>query len=278
MKKVGIKAFESCSSLTDVTFPDHVIEMNSKVFDNTPWLKAQRDKDPMVIVNGILIDAQTCKGDITVPSDVKYIASSAFSGNNDLTSVVIPASVKKISDNMFFYCENQKSAELKGAEFIDSMAFCYCSKLTDLKISDKLAKIDERAFSDNTASATITFYGSEDTWKKVDKPNDDPFLKNAKMVFDESHKDAEAPPTDDVVYGDANCDKNVNLADAVLIMQSLANPDKFGENGSDVTHITPQGSKNADCCNVGDGITNKDALAIQKKLLDLISALPETDK
>ena len=98
------------------------------------------------------------------------------------------------------------------------------------------------------------------------------------MVFDESHKDTEEPPTDDVVYGDANCDKNVNLADAVLIMQSLANPDKFGENGSDATHITPQGSNNADCCNVGDGITNKDALAIQKKLLDLISALPETDK
>ena len=58
-------------------------------------------------------------------------------------------------------------------------------------------------------------------------------------------------------------------------MQSLANPDKFGENGSDATHITPQESKNSDCCNVGDGITNKDALTIQKYCLQLIKELPE---
>ncbi|MBP3268485.1 MAG: glycoside hydrolase, partial [Ruminococcus sp.] len=64
-------------------------------------------------------------------------------------------------------------------------------------------------------------------------------------------------------------------ADAVLIMQSLANPSKFGEKGTDKGHITVQGSKNADCSNVGDGVTNKDALAIQKYKLTILSALPE---
>ncbi|MBR1824579.1 MAG: cellulase family glycosylhydrolase [Ruminococcus sp.] len=80
-----------------------------------------------------------------------------------------------------------------------------------------------------------------------------------------------------VVYGDANCDGNVNLADAVLIMQSLANPSKFGPEGSDPTHLTETGRANADCCNVGDGVTNKDALAIQRLLLQLVAALPVTD-
>ena len=277
VEKIGIRAFESCPELTDVEFPDHAIEMNSNVFDSTPWLAEQRKKDPMVIVNGVLVDAQTCKGDVVVPSDIKYIASSAFARNMDLTSVVIPAGVKKISDNMFFYCTSLTSAELKGAEFIDSMAFCNCTKLTDLKISGKLTKIDSMAFSDAAGPATITFYGSEDTWKKVDKPDNDTFLKNAKMVFDESHTEPEEPDIKDVVYGDANCDGGVSLADAVLIMQSLANPNRFGENGTDEMHITPQGSKNADCCNVGDGVTNKDALAIQKKMLNLIAELPEKD-
>ena len=77
------------------------------------------------------------------------------------------------------------------------------------------------------------------------------------------------------LLGDSNCDGSVNLADAVLIMQSLANPSKYGEKGSDKGRITAQGSANADCSNVGDGVTNKDALAIQKYMLKLISKLPE---
>ncbi len=67
--------------------------------------------------------------------------------------------------------------------------------------------------------------------------------------------------------GDANLDGEINMADAVLIMQSFANPNKYGINGTDKTHITAQGEKNGDMD--GNGITNADALAIQKDLLKL---------
>ncbi|MDE6679097.1 MAG: glycoside hydrolase family 9 protein, partial [Ruminococcus sp.] len=60
---------------------------------------------------------------------------------------------------------------------------------------------------------------------------------------------------DDILYGDANCDNKVNISDAVLIMQSISNPSEY--------KITEQGRKNADVVGKGDGITNKDALAIQ---------------
>ena len=49
----------------------------------------------------------------------------------------------------------------------------------------------------------------------------------------------------------------------------IANPDKYGENGTAETHITEQGKKNADIAGENDGITNADALTIQKKLLKL---------
>lgn len=78
---------------------------------------------------------------------------------------------------------------------------------------------------------------------------------------------------EDVDYGDANCDGTVDLADVVLIMQSLANPDKYGINGTDPTHLTEQGSLNADCCD-GNGVTTNDAVVIQKYLLKLIPSLP----
>ena len=52
-------------------------------------------------------------------------------------------------------------------------------------------------------------------------------------------------------------------------MQSLANPNKYGENGTDKNHITELGKKNVDIAGANDGIINDDALAIQKKLLKL---------
>ena len=73
--------------------------------------------------------------------------------------------------------------------------------------------------------------------------------------------DTRAPASADANHlkGDANCDGKVNMADAVLIMQTLANPDKY--------KLTENGRANADMD--GDGITNADALAIQKMLLKL---------
>ena len=78
-----------------------------------------------------------------------------------------------------------------------------------------------------------------------------------------------------VVYGDANEDKEVNMADAVLVMQYLSNPDTYGEGKPD--GITKNGLVNADCCNPGDGVTNADAAAIQGYKLGIVEALPVTD-
>ena len=76
-------------------------------------------------------------------------------------------------------------------------------------------------------------------------------------------------------YGDANNDGDVDLSDAVLIMQSLANPNKYGVNGSGNNRISAQGFANADVSGNNDGVTANDAQAIQRYLLGLIKNLPE---
>jgi len=65
--------------------------------------------------------------------------------------------------------------------------------------------------------------------------------------------------------GDANEDNDVNMADAVYIMQCITNPDKY--------QLTKQGEANADVDASAD-ITNKDALYIQKYKLNLIREFP----
>ena len=52
-----------------------------------------------------------------------------------------------------------------------------------------------------------------------------------------------------------------------MIMQSLANPDKYGVTGSDSHHITKQGYANADVDQNSAGVTANDALKIQEFLL-----------
>lgn len=63
----------------------------------------------------------------------------------------------------------------------------------------------------------------------------------------------------DYVDGDANDDGELDLADAVYIMQSIINPDRYS--------LTAQGSFNADIVGNGDGVTLSDALAVQEILL-----------
>lgn len=76
----------------------------------------------------------------------------------------------------------------------------------------------------------------------------------------------------DVLYGDANCDKEVNMADAVLIMQFLANPDVYGKGKPD--GISAEGLRNADCYDPGSDVTNSDAVTIQEYKLGLTESLP----
>ncbi|MBR5164210.1 MAG: dockerin type I repeat-containing protein, partial [Ruminococcus sp.] len=76
-----------------------------------------------------------------------------------------------------------------------------------------------------------------------------------------------AVPEEDILWGDANCDGKVTVADAVAILQYVANADKFA--------LTEKGKHNADVYNTGDGITSRDALSIQMYDANVIDSLPE---
>ena len=78
------------------------------------------------------------------------------------------------------------------------------------------------------------------------------------------------PPEDEPLIGDANLDGKVTIADATAILQSLANKDKYS--------LCEEAARNADCFNVGDGVTGMDALAIQRLDAGVITSLPDSDK
>lgn len=76
--------------------------------------------------------------------------------------------------------------------------------------------IDNYAFADVTSRATITVYGTKEDWDKVEKDSEDPFLKNATYIFDDS---IVAPPPE--IIGDVNSDNEFNTGDLVLLSKWL---------------------------------------------------------
>ena len=73
--------------------------------------------------------------------------------------------------------------------------------------------------------------------------------------------DIEMTLPEPTILGDANEDGKVTIADAVLIMQALSNPNDF--------QLTPQGIANADMVGDGDGVTVMDALRIQEMEINM---------
>lgn len=65
----------------------------------------------------------------------------------------------------------------------------------------------------------------------------------------------EKPTVTVSLWGDANCDGKVTIADATAIIQALGNQDEYA--------LSEQGSINADVIDNGDGVTGADANAIQ---------------
>lgn len=77
----------------------------------------------------------------------------------------------------------------------------------------------------------------------------------------EKHSSPVALSIDIERTGDANADGTTDMADVVMIMQSLANPDNY--------RLSALGRFNGDINNTNDGITVMDAQAIQNRLLGL---------
>lgn len=82
---------------------------------------------------------------------------------------------------------------------------------------------------------------------------------------------SDVPPTtgneDDILYGDANGNDDVEVADAVFILQGIANP------GDEKYVLSEQGRKQADVDRSGAPDV-QDALIIQQYKADLIDKLP----
>ncbi len=158
---IGSYAFNYCTSLASITIPDSVTNIGQKAFSHTLWLKAKQEENPFVIVNGILIDGSTCKGDVLIPDSVISIGDMAFSDCENVISITIPNSVTNIGDEAFCGCKSVISITIPNSiTSIGDKAFYACDSLESITIPDSVISIGHHAFFACSSLKSITIPNS----------------------------------------------------------------------------------------------------------------------
>ena len=172
--------------------------------------------------------------------------TQSISGNSGTISWKVPSDIASI-------IQTQYGGEIKfGVWWIDCDDFTIDAVRLKTSGSSSNNTTTTKATTTTTRTTTTTTKATTTTTTTTEAPKQD-------------------KPT---LLGDSNCDGMVDLSDAVLIMQALANPNKYGKQGTGELHITEQGWINADVHQKGNGVSTNDALAIQMKLLGRISGFP----
>ncbi len=299
---IGDCAFDACKALTkiDVGNGNTVYSSQDDVLfnkDKTEIIKYPKGKlntsyeipDSVTIIGDSAFSGCSTLTSIIIPDSVTSIRDSAFGGCSSLTEITIPDNVTSISEGTFTWCESLTEIIIPNSiTSIGAYAFFRCSSLTKITIPDSVTNIDSYAFEycDSLTQITIlnpdcAIYDEANTISNGRDTNSKLYYNGTIYGYDNSTAQeyaekygytfvslGDAPVTPEASYGDADENGTVELADAVLVLCNIIDAESYP--------MTEQGLLNADVYQSGDGLSNMDALAIQKYLAQLIPALPES--
>ena len=149
VNEIGGYAFIHCYNLKTITlcgFP-----FNPGVCAGSPnWteVKLSENNNSIQVIDNVVysLDGETLlmcptgkSGEFVIPSNVKYINSSAFSGNNSLTKVVIP----------------------DGVETIEGYLFHGVSSLSEIIIGEKVKTVGAHAFTTASGLKTVVIKSND---------------------------------------------------------------------------------------------------------------------
>lgn len=136
-------AFNGCSSLTSVTLPSSVTEIQGGSSDSGAF---------MGCIN---------LTSISLPDGLTSIGEKAFAGCTGLTSITIPGGVTAIWSGTFSGCSGLEQVYIpEGVTYIAQQAFKDCVKLDNVVIPDTVTKIGGSAFQGCSSLENVTLPSS----------------------------------------------------------------------------------------------------------------------
>ena len=193
---IGNLAFQNCWSLESLTIPS-TLSYNCSLLDafmingregfaGYPLFSGVADGEPYILGDWLLGYNGDAPASVIIPSNIKHIASSAFSncsltsvtipssvvsigssafsGCALLTSVTIPSSVVSIGYGAFMGCWDLQSVTLaEGLESIDRSAFYDCESLESIIIPASVTNVSYSVFDECLSLTSVTFKGNNST-------------------------------------------------------------------------------------------------------------------
>ena len=207
---------------------------------------------------------------------IDYDQEKGYSNNKNEVKFTPPT---KYDDNGTYYVEMQ----WKDCDFYGSRVFQFAlGYKQDLETYED---VEWDSSNDYSYSDLVSFADVNDAAEITDKITvyaDDKLIWGVEPDGTTPEKENPEPDStsgyDKRVWGDANCDGEVNMSDVVLIMQDYLNPKKYGVKGTSEDKITAKGELNADVENNGNGLDLKDALLVQQFSIKLIDDLTPAKK
>lgn len=231
MESIGWFAFYGCSKLEDITFPDKLVRIADHAFSGTAWYRSK-------------------------PEGLIYIGKMAYyyKGYPErYCSLKIADGTLGLADGTFYFCSDiQEVTVPESVEVIDSTAFYLCANLKRLTILNPECEIFDESSTVCNEFVAVCYYGG--VICGYENSTAQKYAEKYGYMF-ESLGEYPSQPESETLYGDANCDGEISVADATLILQYLGNSDKY--------KLSEQGRKNADIVGGNDGISPVDALAVQ---------------
>lgn len=250
---ISTKAFANCQSLRFINIPDSVSQLGEEAFYQCYFLRRITLPENITYIPNRAFYYCSSLAEITLPDGITSIRSDAFSGCHELAEITIPDGATYIYDDAFGFCKNLDDVIIPASvTSIGLGAFNSCNSLDNVIILNPECEIGDHHSTISNYSSHIyygTIYGYEGS---------------TAQAYAEKYERTFIP----LINGDADLDGELGIADVVKIMVHTTTP---GGTLSEIEMI------NADVYQTGDGISNMDALAVQKKIAQLISELPESE-
>jgi len=132
------RAFENCSNLQMIEFPDDFAEVNNAVFNSCKALTQLNLPDSVIMIGESAFADCTGLETLIVPSNTIKINDFAFANCSSINEIVFNNKLKKIGKNAFKNCSSLKSVFIPDSlSLIENGAFKGCKNLEKIDVDPK---------------------------------------------------------------------------------------------------------------------------------------------